>query len=108
MLNPSSEGTDFINLRKLFSADKNKIRGFLYRNFEAGKMALFIQELLEGQIDYEQIDHITYHFLQVDGWCFTVSKFLRDDPNSGWLISSLRAMNDREKLDYRVEALNLD
>lgn len=108
ILNPSSEGTDFINLRKLFSADKNTIRGYLYRNFRAGKMALFIQELLDGHIDYDQIDKITYHFLQINGWSFTVSKFLRDDPNSGWLISSLKPMNEKEKLDYRTNALNLD
>ena len=107
-LNPASEGTDFINIRNLFKASKENIKGYLYENFKPGKMALFIQELLEGNITFEKIDQITYHFLQVEGWGFQVHKVSRNSPNSGWLISYLNTLSEKDKSTYRREILHID
>ena len=107
-LNPASEGTDFMNIRNLFKAKKENIKGFLYENFKPGKMALFIQELLEGNISFNQIDQITYHFLQIEGWGFQVNKISRDSPNSGWLISHLNTLSEKDKSTYRREILHID
>lgn len=107
-LHPASEGTNFMNIRELFSADKRKIKGFLYQNFHEGKLALFLNELMEGNIEYEYVDRITYHFLQLDNWAFMVHSVNRPEPNSGWLISDIIRLTTDQKDIYKKSILNLD
>jgi len=107
-LNPVSHGTDFMNLKQLFNADKKHIKSYLYRNFHPGGMALFIHELIEGNIAFDQVNTITYHFLQVDGWGFSLQKVYRETSNSGWLISNLQRLKTKDKAVYRSKVLNLD
>jgi len=107
-LNPVSHGTDFMNLGQLFKADKRHIKSYLYRNFHPGGLALFIHELIDGNIDFGQINSISYHFLQLDGWAFTLRKIYRDSPNSGWLISDLQRLDRKNKDAYRRKILYLD
>ena len=107
-LHPASEGTNFINIRELFSADKRKVKGFLYQNFHEGKIALFLNELIEGNIEYEYIEQITYHFLQVDNWAFMVHSVSRPEPNSGWLISDIVKLTPEQKMSYKKSILFLD
>lgn len=107
-LHPASEGTNFINIRELFSADKRKVKGFLYQNFHEGKIALFLNELIEGNIEYEYIEKITYHFLQVDNWAFMVHSVARPEPNSGWLISDIIKLTPEQKQMYKKTILFLD
>lgn len=107
-LHPASEGTNFINIRELFSADKRKVKGFLYQNFHEGKIALFLNELIEGNIEYEYIEKITYHFLQVDNWAFMVHSVARPEPNSGWLISDIIQLTPEQKKAYKKTILFLD
>lgn len=107
-LHPASEGTNFINIRELFSADKRKVKGFLYQNFHEGKIALFLNELIEGNIEYEYIEKITYHFLQVENWAFMVHSVARPEPNSGWLISDIIQLTPEQKKAYKKTILFLD
>ncbi|MDW3652169.1 MAG: hypothetical protein R8P61_34155 [Bacteroidia bacterium] len=107
-LHPASEGTNFVNIRELFSADKRRVKGFLYQNFHEGKLALFLNELIEGNIEYEYIDRITYHFLQVENWAFMVHSVNRSDPNSGWLISDIVRLPEQLKSEYKKSILYLD
>ncbi len=107
-LNPVSHGTDFMNLSQLFKADKKHIKSYLYRNFHPGGMALFIHELIDGNITFQQVNTITYHFLQVNGWVFSLRKVYRESPNSGWLISNIQRIGTKDKAVYRSKVLNLD
>ena len=107
-LNPVSHGTDFVNLRMLFNSDKEYLGGFLHEGFEFDELTLFVHELEKGNISLLKINEINYHFLQVPGWGFTVNKYMRDTSNSGWLISSLNRMTDRQKQIYKSDYLFLD
>lgn len=107
-LHPASEGTDFMNLRDLFAVNDKKVKGFLYQNFHEGKMALFVHELSEGNITFNYIENITYHFLQIDDWAFEVHRVDRQQTNSGWLIKQLLNMDLLQKEVYKKEILYLD
>ncbi len=107
-LNPVSHGTDFINLKQMFSADKKYLRSYLYKDFESGGLPLFINELIEGKIEFEGINAISYHFLQIDEWVLIVSKYLRESANSGWLISDLQPLSEIQKKQYKERILHLD
>ena len=107
-LNPVSHGTDFINLKQMFKSDKRYLRSYLYKDFSSGGLPLFINELIEGKIEFEGINSISYHFLQIDDWVFIVSKYLRESANSGWLISDLQPLSKIQKEQYKERILHLD
>ena len=107
-LNPASDETNFMGLKKLFSSDKSQIKGYLYRNFEMGKLALFIHELSAENIEFERIENISYHFLQMPEWAFVVQKSVEKYPNISWVISSLMKQGEKEKENYKKAILFLD
>lgn len=106
-LNPASYGNDFIDLSEALQ-DTTNIRNYLNLRRQHSQLLLFLNELHEKNLHFNQINQITYHFLQVDDWIFKVRDFNRDTPNSGWLISELIRVNDRQKLQYQEKVLYLN
>jgi hypothetical protein len=100
-LNPMSHATNFISLSKALN-DKPNILDYLDSNFlQSGSSRAFVRELLNNQLQYQYVKEIKYHFLQVDGWIFTVNYFNRQSINSGWLINRLDRATDKEKAAFR-------
>ncbi|MBX2840123.1 MAG: hypothetical protein KTR26_00015, partial [Flammeovirgaceae bacterium] len=106
-LNPASHGTNFISLDRAF-IDTSNIRNYVSSDFQADQLSIFLSLLPSKSLVFKQVDQITYHFLQVNGWVFTVENFERRTKNSGWLISKLRKMDDSQKESYKLKALNLN
>jgi len=67
--------------------------------------AYFIGEAIKNK--FIQIDKIAYHLLQIDGWVVNVDYYNRSDYNSGWLISKLIKVNNKEKEIYKSKILNI-
>lgn len=106
-LNPVSQGTDFLGLDKALS-DKKNIRNFIRAGFKENQLSVFLDHWKNGRIQLKQIDEISYHFLQIDGWIFKVKNYQRRTRNSGWLISSLYKANSEQKKEYKKEILQLN
>lgn len=99
-LNPMSHATNFMSLSNAFY-DKQHIWDYLdtgFINYSSSKT--FLQALLKNELEYQYVKQVTYHFLQVDGWIFTVDRFKRKSINSGWLISKLWEASDEGKKAY--------
>ncbi len=105
-INPMSHSTNFIALSKVFR-DKKNISDFLDSSFLKSPLsASFLHFYLNNDPQYLYVRKIRYHFLQTDGWVFTVDRYLRPGINSGWLISDLiRADQDEKKL-YLQKLMN--
>jgi hypothetical protein len=100
-LNPMSHATNFISLSKALN-DKPNVLDYLDSNFlRSGSSRAFLKELLNNQLHYQYVKEIKYHFLQVDGWIFTVNYFNRQSINSGWLINRLDRATETEKDLFR-------
>lgn len=106
-LNPASYGNNFIDLNEALQ-DTSNIRNYLNLRRQHSQLLLFLNELRERKLVFKRINQITYHFLQIDDWIFKVRDFNRDTPNSGWLISELLRVNDRQKLQYQEKVLYLN
>ncbi len=106
-LNPASYGNNFIDLSAALQ-DTANFRNYLNPRRQHSQLLLFFNELHEKHLVFKQINEITYHFLQLDNWIFKVRDFNRDTPNSGWLISELLRVNDRQKLQYQQKVLYLN
>ncbi|SDL31569.1 hypothetical protein SAMN05421823_105179 [Catalinimonas alkaloidigena] len=105
-LTPFSHGTDFMNLTRALH-DRQNIRNYLPQEFEVNTLSVFTFLSATGQLEFKQVNRIVYHFLQVEGWIFTVDHFNRPSRNSGWLISSLQPADAAAKQRYRHEVLSL-
>lgn len=103
-LNPVSHATDFMGLNRAFE-DPENLKAYLTSSFQDDQLSKFAIEMQNNRISFKQVDHISYHFLQVDGWLFTVENFRRPEKNSGWLISRLRQADAREKEEYMQNLL---
>ncbi|HZY82418.1 MAG TPA: hypothetical protein VFE50_22990 [Cyclobacteriaceae bacterium] len=85
---PNANGTDFMSVLIAFRDGK-------------------VPAVNKMNVRAEMIQRITYHFLQVDGWIFTVDYVDRNSKNSGWLVNELVKTTGDGKINYRRK-LHLD
>lgn len=105
-LTPVSHGIDFLNVDNVF-ANNLKVSNYIYpgpRSFELDKLIYLIQK---QDIKFIQIEKITYHLLQIEGWILILDYFRRKDSSSGWLIDQLVKVSEDQKKVYRNKNLNI-
>lgn len=106
-LNPISHATDFIGLKKAME-DKMFVRNYLTEKFRESHLNKYLAAVATGDIVFEQLNFVTYHFLSLDDWLFTVKEYPRPGRNSGWLIQSLTKRTNAEKEEYKKNVLFCD
>ncbi|WP_027001244.1 hypothetical protein [Hugenholtzia roseola] len=90
-LHPLSHEIEFMNLKRALEQGKG-ITGYSKRNFQPDYLTLFWSEVKQGNLEFETVMNIKFHFFQLDNWYFEISNFNRKGNNSGWLISNLIRM----------------
>ncbi|MFU8843424.1 MAG: hypothetical protein ACNA7V_06405 [Bacteroidales bacterium] len=95
-LHPMSHELDFMNIYKVFR-DLTYTEYYASKTFRPDYRTLLFYELKTGNMEYESTGLLKFHFFQVDGWYFEVSYFNRPGANSGWLISKLFRISEKEK-----------
>ncbi|WP_258104574.1 hypothetical protein [Marinoscillum sp. MHG1-6] len=95
-MHPMSHELDFMNLRKAFRPDVNP-ESFTKDGYTPDYVTLFLYELKSGRLQFETVRNVKFHFFDLEGWYFEVSKFNRPGKNSGWLISNLTRANLNQK-----------
>lgn len=99
-MHPASHTNNFIALSKALDDKENLSIYFDNPFFKRTDNMAFYNTVLSGQAKLLYVKHIVYHFLQINGWAFTVESFPRLSLNSGWLISSLKKTSAGEKVKY--------
>ncbi len=87
-ISPTDYGVDFMSLEKALN-DKRNLPNYLPVSMNYDPLSVFVAGLSRGEIKFVRINEISYHFLQITGWIFSIEYFVRDSYNSGWLISQL-------------------
>lgn len=95
-LHPLSHELDFMNLVRAFQ-DDNSIEHYLAWKYEPDYLTLFIYEVKRGNLEFSTITNVKFHFFQVDDWYFELSNFNRQGNNTGWLISTLMKISEKDK-----------
>jgi hypothetical protein len=97
-ISPQNHEIGFMDLFDVFKDSRNILNYSRQKSIDVSSAILYMVE--NDLLKYEGVESICYHFLQVDGWAFTVEDFNRFDKNSGWLISSLSRMGSDAKMLY--------
>ena len=95
-LHPMSHEIDFMNIHKVFE-DPSNMDYYLDRDYKPDQLALFVNEIKNGNLKFEAVKNVKFHYFQIPGWYFEVSYFNRNEANSGWLISNLIRINPKDK-----------
>jgi hypothetical protein len=95
-LHPMSHELDFMNLIKVFK-ETQKVAQYTARGYKPDYLSVFLYELKRGNLSFQTIHRVRFHFFQVPGWYFELSEVRRSGPNSGWLITGLVDISEIEK-----------
>ncbi len=99
-IHPMSHELDFMNLHKAFRK-KKEIEKYTSRSYRPDHLTLFLLEVKKSNLTFQSIKNVKFHFFQVDNWYFELSEFNRGGHNTGWLISNLTKLNEKQKVSYK-------
>lgn len=105
-LSPVSHGIDFTNVDDFFFS-KSNAWSFLYRGVPSAELKQLVKLIQASEIEFQQVETITYHLLQIKGWIVSVRYFNRNSRNSGWLIDNLMRVTPSQKFIFLKEQLNV-
>ena len=96
-IHPMSHELDFMNLHKEFAQPDN-LDYYFEQGYKPDMTGLFIMEMKNGDLSFLSVNNLKFHVFQVPGWYFELSYFNRNENNSGWLISNVLRINEKEKV----------
>ena len=97
-LHPMSHELDFMNIYKAFQ-DPEIIEYYASKEFQPDYLTLFFYEIKQGKLVFQNVDSVKFHVFQIMDWYFEVSWFNRSGLNSGWLMSNVIYMPEKEKVN---------
>jgi len=97
-LHPMSHELDFMNLRKAL-ANSDSVSQFTVKRFVPDHLSVFLYEIKKGNMRFQSVNEVKFHFFQINGWYFELSNFNRAGYNTGWLISNLVKVKDDSEKD---------
>jgi hypothetical protein len=99
-ISPTDNELDFIELAGKSKTQRANFPGFRKPGKDIDYLSAFVALVQAGGVTINHCDKITYYFLNVPNFIFTVENFVRESSNSGWLISSIIPINDNQKQSY--------
>lgn len=106
ILNPVSHATDFLGLHKALK-DTTYFGNYFHPDYEFHLPTSFFYLVKFGVLNLEQVNKVTYHFLQLDNWIFTVNNYHRNNKKSGWLIDNIVSVTPEIKEKYLINVLKI-
>ena len=95
-IHPLSHELGFMNLFRVFN-NADSLEMYTKRGFEPDYLSIFMFEVKSKKMKFKTVSNLKFHFFQVDGWYFELSYFNREGYNTGWLISNLIEVSDKDK-----------
>jgi hypothetical protein len=95
-LHPLSHELGFMNLRRAFQ-DSKFPEAYTETSYKPDYLTLFLYEMKLGNLRFQTVNDVRFHFFQIEGWYFEVNQFNRPGFNTGWLISNLVKLNPGDK-----------
>ena len=97
-LHPMSHELDFMNIYKAFQ-DPEVIEYYASNDYQPDYLTLFFYEVKKGNLVFQHVDGVKFHVFQIKDWYFEVSWFDRKGLNSGWLMSNVIYLPEKEKVN---------
>ena len=94
MLYPDDHETNFMSLKRITTERDDIILNYADKEFLTDETSVFYSLVYYGLLDIEYVADLQFVFRQVEGYEFTIKNFNRETTNAGWLINSLKKINE--------------
>jgi hypothetical protein len=95
-LHPMSHELDFMNLIKVFKEPKT-VEYYFDHDYKPDFKTLFLYEVKKGNLVFETVQKVSFHFFQINNWYFQLQEFNRQGGNTGWLIANISHIPEDQK-----------
>lgn len=95
-LHPMSHEIDFMNLIKVFR-EPETVEYYFNEQFKPDFKTLFLYEIKNGNMKFETVENVSFHFFQLNNWYFQLKEFNRSGFNTGWLIANISKIPEDQK-----------
>ncbi len=95
-IHPKSHELHFINLKTALN-DTNVLEDYIKNNHQPDFLTLFIFEMKRKKLALRSINKVKFHFFQIKNWYFELTEMRRESKNSGWLISDMAFVSEKDK-----------
>jgi hypothetical protein len=93
---PTSNEVNFSHLRIIFE-DNNNLPYYLSQFSRGKRMNALIDVAKSDDFKFNYVEKLKYYIFDISGWIIEVSEFIRDNENSGWLISNIWKSNEKAR-----------
>ena len=95
-IHPLSHELGFMNMFRVFN-NKDSLELYIEKGFKPDYLSIFLYEVKNNRMKFQTVSSLKFHFFQIDGWYFELSYFNSEGYNTGWLISNLMEINEKDK-----------
>ena len=95
-IHPMSHELEFMNMLKIFK-NSGKIEHYGHNNYKPDYLSLFFLEVKRGKLKFVNVEDVKFHVFQIKNWYFEIQNFNRKGDNTGWLISNLIKIPEKDK-----------
>jgi hypothetical protein len=95
-LHPMSHELDFMNLIKVFR-EPETVEYYFDEEYKPDFKTLFLYEIKNGNLKFETVEKVSFHFFQLNDWYFQLKEFNRPGFNTGWLIANISKIPEEQK-----------
>jgi len=105
-ISTSAHVTNFSEFHSLLTENMQPENYFEPRAAASPAGARFIAGIKKGQIRFQYVKELSFHFYHVHGFVFSVQNYTRKTFNSGWLIGGIHKVSAVEKTAAKNKLLN--
>lgn len=97
LLSPDDHETNFMSLSHMTIEHPQNVSKFMRKGFGYDPTSVFAYLVHSKKLRIEYVENLEFVFTQVPGYIFHIRYFEREKSNTGWLISSFKAISGKQK-----------
>jgi hypothetical protein len=95
-IHPMSHEIDFMTLSKVFKRN-TQIEHFAQKEYSPDYLTLIFYLVKKGSLVFQNVEDVKFHVFQIENWYFEMQYYNRKGDNTGWLISNLIKIPEKDK-----------
>lgn len=97
MMMPDDHETNFLSLHRITNEKDDLISNYTRKSHYVDETSVFLSYVYNGWLNIDYVSDLSFTFLQVPGYEFSIKEFEREGNNVGWLIYRFNKLSEEQK-----------
>ena len=106
-ISPVEHELHFMSLDETLNLNSDSVMGYRGKDVKIDELSVLFALLMEEELKIDIVEKLTIYCFEVPDFMFTINENVKRNQNSGWLISSITKINEKEKINYISKLLGL-